>query len=341
MNKKCVRGYLTLSLIFIALLLTSLFVGNYKAMAPIDVVKVLLNMVLGADYSVPNTISAIVLNIRIPRTLSAIIIGAALAAAGCCYQEVFKNDLASPDILGVSSGACVGAAIAIVAGASANMIQLGAFATGIITVVIVYLLSYVFKGNRTMSLLISGMLISGLMNSILGLIKYMANQETQLPSIVYWTMGDISAISMEQLGSVVVPMLICFVVLFVFRWRLNYFSISDNEAISMGINITLLRVIVIVSSTVLVGCAVSIAGTISWIGLVIPHLIKTIYGKNTRYSYPFSCMAGASFLLGIDIIGRLISTSEIPLSILTGIIGLIIFFGCLFLRRIKQDDTGI
>lgn len=341
MNKKCVRNYITLLFIFTTLVISSLFVGNYKDMTSYDVVKVLSNMVLGTDFPISSTILAIVSNIRIPRTLSAIIIGTALAAAGCCYQEIFKNDLASPDILGVSSGACVGAAIAIVAGESASMIQFGAFITGIITVIIVHLLSYVFKGNRTMSLLISGMLVSGFMNSVLGLIKYMANQETQLPSIVYWTMGDISSIKIEQIVSVTVPMIVCLFILFVFRWKLNYFSISDDEAISMGININFLRIVAIISSTVLVGCAVSIAGTISWIGLVIPHLIKTIYGNNTRYSYPFSCIAGASFLLGIDIIGRLISTSEIPLSILTGIVGLIIFFSCFLLRGITQNDTGI
>lgn len=333
MNKSHVRGYLILFLVFVVLVLTSLFVGNYKTIVIFDVIKALSNVVFDTDFYVSNIISSIVLNIRIPRTLSAIIIGSALAAAGCCYQEVFKNDLASPDILGVSSGACVGAAIAIVSGASVNMIQMGAFLTGLSTVVVVYLLSYAFKGSGTVSLLISGMLISGLMNSILGLIKYMANQETQLPSIVYWTMGDISSISMKQIGSVIVPMIICFLVLFAFRWKLNYFSVSDNEAISMGVNLILLRVVVIVSATVLVGCAVAIAGTISWIGLVIPHLIKTIFGKNIRYSYPYCCIAGASFLLGIDIIGRLISTSEIPLSILTGIVGLVIFFGCLLCRR--------
>ena len=257
------------------------------------------------------------------------------------FQEIFKNDLASPDILGVSSGACVGAAIAIISGASTYMIQLGAFVTGIATVIVVYLLSHVFKGNATVSLLISGMLISGLMNSILGLIKYLANQETQLPSIIYWTMGDISGISIEQLGSVIVPMSICIVMMFILRWRLNYFNVLDSEAVSMGVNVTLLRVVVIVCSTILVGCAVSIAGTISWIGLAIPHMIKTIYGKNTRYSYPFSCIAGASFLLGIDVFGRLISTSEIPLSILTGIIGLVIFLVCLLIRRFERNDTGI
>ncbi len=341
MDKKGIWGYASLTVIFALLVFTSMFVGNYSDMTAGDVIVVFINLIFDTDLYVSDTITAIVINIRIPRTLSAIIIGAALAGAGCCYQEVFRNDLASPDILGVSAGASVGAAIAIVAGVSVAMINIWSFCAGIITVGLVCLLSQLFKGNRIMSLLISGILISGFMNSVLGLIKYTANQETQLPSIVYWLMGDISSISIGQLGYITIPIMASLIVLFIFRWRLNYFRVSDSEAISTGININLTKAVVIVASTILVACSVAVAGVIAWIGLVIPHLIKTIYGENTRYTYPFSCIAGASFLVGIDVIGRLISTSEIPLSILTGIIGLVIFLVSFLIRRVKKNAVTV
>ena len=212
---------------------------------------------------------------------------------------------------------------------------------GLVTVAMVYLLSGVFRGEKRVSLPISGILISGFMNSILGLIKYLANPETQLPSIVYWTMGDISTIHTEQLKSVMFPIAGCTLLLLTLRWRLNYFSVAETVSVSMGIDIIKLRILCIVLSTILVGCAVSVAGTISWIGLVIPHLIKTLFGKNSADTLPLSCLAGSEFLLFVDIIGRKISTSEIPLSILTGMIGLVVFFGCLFFRRAGQNDTGV
>lgn len=334
-------GYIILTSILFILFIISMIVGNYKQILPTDVYNVLIKSILKREVLVSDTVNAIVLNIRLPRTVCAVVIGSALAAAGCCYQESFRNDLASPDVLGVSSGACVGAALGIVQDASLGVIQLWAFSMGVMTVAAVYVLSYIFKGNKTVSLLISGMLLSGLMNSVLGLIKYIANQETQLPSIVYWTMGSISSIDLKQLQSIMIPVVICLILLFLLRWRLNYFNLSEDEALSMGINIKTLRVVVITLATILVACVVSIAGTVSWIGLVIPHLIKTIFGNNTRYSFPFSCLAGASFLLFIDILGRMISTSELPLSILTGIVGIIIFFFCITIRRMGKNGIGI
>ena len=333
-NRNYILGYPILLTVLLILILFSLVVGNYKEITPKDVFLVLFSYISKNETSVPKTIQLIVFNIRIPRTLSALIIGSALAVAGCCYQEVFRNDLASPDILGVSSGACVGAALGIIMGVNAIAIQTLSFVVGLLTVLLVYFLTYIIKGNTTLSLVVSGMLISGLMNSILGFIKYTANPETELPSIVYWTMGDISSIKDIQLKIVGIPIIICMLVLFLLRWRLNYFGLSDSEAISMGINIKILRIIVIILSTILVGCAVSVAGTISWIGLVIPHLIKTVFGKNTMYSYPFSLISGAAFLLAIDIVGRIISTSELPLSILTGIFGIVVFLLCLFIGRV-------
>lgn len=343
MNKKILFGFIVLGALVVNLVIISLITGNYSAMTPLDSFRALVSVVTGRDFGLPKTIVGIMTNIRIPRTIASLLIGGTLAAAGCSFQELFRNSLASPDVLGVSSGACTGAALGIVLGAGTLMIHMLSFLSGIAALVLVFVLSRIFKGSATSNLLISGMLISGMMNSLLGLLKYIADQETQLPAIVYWTMGSVSSIESKQLISVALPVLISLSALFVVRWRMNFFAVNKNEAASMGVNLRLLRVIVVIAATLLVSSVVSIAGSISWIGLVIPHLIKTIFGNNTRWSFPLSVLAGSSFLCGVDILNRLISTSEVPVSILTGLTGIPIFIVCIFcskkVRRVSNAKS--
>lgn len=343
MNKKILVGFIVLGALAVSLAIISLITGNYSAMTPADAFRALVSVVTGHDYGLPKTMIGIMTNIRIPRTIASLLIGGTLAAAGCSFQELFRNSLASPDVLGVSSGACTGAALGIVLGAGTLMIRMLSFLSGIAALVMVFLLSHIFRGSTTSNLLISGMLVSGMMNSLLGLLKYTADQETQLPAIVYWTMGSVSSVESEQLLSVALPVLISLAALFVVRWRMNFFAVSENEAVSMGVDLRLLRVIVVIAATLLVSSAVSIAGSISWIGLVIPHLIKTIFGNNTRWSFPLSVLAGSSFLCGVDILNRLISTSEVPVSILTGLTGIPIFVVCIFcnkkIRRVSNAES--
>lgn len=343
MNKKILAGFIILNVLVVSLTAVSLFTGNYSAMSPVDGVKALASVVTGSNFGSPKTMIGIMTNIRIPRTIASLLIGGTLAAAGCSFQELFRNSLAAPDVLGVSSGACTGAALGIVLGAGTAMIRLLSFSAGIAALGIVFLLSRIFKGNSTSNLLISGMLVSGMMNSLLGLLKYTADQETQLPAIVYWTMGSVSSVESEQLLSIALPVLFSFAALFAVRWRMNFFAVSENEAASMGVDLRLLRVIVVVAATLLVSSAVSIAGSISWIGLVIPHLIKTVFGNNTRWSFPLSVFAGSSFLCSVDILNRLISTSEVPISILTGLTGIPIFVACIFcnkkVRRVSNVES--
>lgn len=338
-SRKVYIGYIVLSLLLIFAVILSLITGNYKDLNAGDVFSIIYNSIFGTDLCINETAKAVVLNIRIPRTLSAALVGGCLAASGIAYQSVFDNELASPDVLGVSSGACVGAAAAILAGMNGLVIQACSFISGLCTVFLVFVLSKLFRNGTAASLIISGMLISGLMNSVLGFIKYIADPESELPSIIYWTMGDISSISMKQIAIAFGPMLICFWGLCLFRWRLNFLSLSDSEAMSMGVNIKRLRICTIIFSTVLVGSAISIAGSIGWIGLVIPNLIKTIFGRNTVYTFPLSVLGGAIFLLLIDVIGRIISTSELPLSILTGICGMVIFTLCMVSARGKKNGA--
>lgn len=341
-SNKRKKQRITIALLFgtVVLACISMLVGQY-GVSLTETIKTIFGV---SDNPQSQMISSILLNIRLPRTVSAILIGGALAIAGITYQCVFRNMLVSQDVLGVSTGACVGAAIAIILNLSTYYIQGLSFVTGILSVGIVFVLAKSIKAEKTLSLVLSGILVSGLMSSVLGYIKYMANPQTQLQSIIFWIMGDISSISMQQIYQILIPMIICIALIFFNKWKLNFFCYSDNEATNLGFNINLYRVIFIVSATILVALSVSISGSIGWIGLVIPQLVRTIIGTDNRDTIGLSFILGADFLLLMDIINRLISSAELPISILTGIVGTPIFVVCLILKqrgeRIKNYDKN-
>lgn len=336
-QKKNKITILILALGTLLLTLMSLVVGQY-GMSFIDTLKCVFGITKGAEAE---AIRTIILNIRLPRTLAAIVIGGSLAVAGLTYQCVFRNNLASQDILGVSTSSCVGAALGIVLGLSTVHIQILAFVMGILNVVIVFLLASRVKLDKTLSLILSGILIGGVMSSILAFIKYIANPQTQLQAIVFWTMGDISSITYDQLLFVAIPIMVSLIVLFFKRWGLNYFCYNDSEAKSLGVNITRDRIIYLSCATILVASSVSIAGSIGWIGLVIPQLVRLLIGNNNKYNLPLSFFMGSSFLLIVDIINRLISAAELPVSILTGIIGLPVFIVCWLINAKSRKENEL
>lgn len=331
-----ITGFLFLCTWILAFI--SMYVGHYEMDFTASFAEA-VEFVLGKRTEI-GIGANVLLNIRLPRTISAIIIGAALSLSGITFQTVFRNRLAAPDLLGVSTGSCVGASTCILCGLSSIYIQIGAFFCGLITVGLTYGISRFFKNENRFSLILSGVLMGGLMTSLLGLIKYLANPETQLPAIIYWTMGDISKISFDQLSLVIVPISVCMVVMWVISWRLNFFSVSDETAISMGTNIKSIQTICIICATLLTACAVSIAGTISWVGLAMPQVVRLFIGVNAKYTTRYSIFAGAIFLLITDIIGRSISTAEIPMSVLTGIPGIAIFVICIYLSN-RNEVYGV
>jgi iron complex transport system permease protein len=330
-KKKNTRLTVALLIILLVLIAVSMLIGQY-GVSPIETIKILLGVQTASEGEM-HTISSIILNIRLPRTLAAVLIGGALAIAGITYQCVFRNILVSQDVLGVSTGACTGAAIAIVLDLSAYYIQGLSFITGLLSVVVVFLLARAIKTEKTLSLILSGILVSGLMASVLGYIKYMADPETHLQSIIFWTMGDLSSISIEQISQVVIPMAICVLLIYLNRWKLNFFCYSDGEATNLGFNIKLYRIIFLMAATILVSTAVSVSGSIGWIGLVIPQLVRTIVGTDNSDTVGLSFIMGANFLLLMDVINRLISAAELPISILTGLVGTPIFVICLLLKQ--------
>lgn len=339
LNKKKISAITFTSLaVLIVLAMTSMLVGQY-GVSPIEAIKILLGAQFASEGEI-HTISSIMLNIRLPRTIAAILIGGALAVAGITYQCVFRNILVSQDVLGVSTGACTGAAIAIVLDLSAIYIQGLSFITGILSVLVVFLLSKAIKTEKTLSLVLAGILVSGLMSSVLGYIKYMADPETHLQSIVFWTMGDLSSISIGQILQVVVPMVVCVLLIYLNRWKLNFFCYSDGEATNLGFNIKAYRIMFLLSATILVSMAVSVAGSIGWIGLVIPLLVRTIVGTDNSDTIGLSFIMGANFLLLMDVINRLVSAAELPISILTGLVGTPIFVICLLLKQRGEKQAN-
>lgn len=275
--------------------------------------------------------------IRFPRTLAAIIIGGGLSIAGAAYQGMFRNPLVSPDILGVSAGAGVGAVIGIFFGQSLLYIQLAAFIGGLITVALVCFIAHLARQHDPiLSLVLVGVAISAICGSAISLMKILADPYTQLPSITFWLLGGLSSITQEDLLSVLPLMIIGIIPLLLLRWRMNLLSLSDEEVKSLGVNVGLTRAIFIVCATLLTASAVSIAGIIGWIGLIVPHITRMIVGANFRYQLPASLAIGAIMLLITDTLARTIADIELPLGILTSAVGAPFFLAILLqTRRVK------
>jgi len=265
----------------------------------------------------------IIYKVRLPRILASMLIGSALSAAGASYQGIFKNPMVSPSLLGVSSGAGFGAAIAILLDFSTGMIQAMAFVFGIAAVTIVYFVSRFAakKMDRTLTLILTGVVISSAFTSLISLLKYVGDPYDDLPEITFWLLGSISDVSMKDALITAIPVVLGLVVLFLVRWKINIMTLDEDEAVSLGIETQKLSGVIILVSTVITASVVSISGMISWVGLVIPHLARMMVGPDYKRVIPASFAIGAIFMLALDDISRVCFTAEIPLGILTSIIG--------------------
>lgn len=314
-----------LLLIFLPIILffISFLLGRYP-ISPVDVISTILCPIF-PQLEVSPTITTIVFEIRLPRIIAAILVGASLAMAGAAFQSIFKNPLVSSDLLGVSNGAGFGAALAIILSGSNVVIQLFAFIFGLISVSITYLISRAYKAGGILILVLSGVAISAFFNALISAIKFVADPDDKLPEIVYWLMGSLASVTMDKLVMIIIPIIIGFVILLALRWHMNLLAMGDEEAQSLGLNPSRVRLLIIAGCTLLTSAAVSVSGVIGWIGLVIPHMTRMIVGPDNRILIPASLSFGASFLLLIDNISRVVISIEIPIGILTAIIGVPIF----------------
>ncbi len=269
--------------------------------------------------SIPDTV---VMQIRLPRIIAAMLIGGTLSLAGGSFQGLFRNPLVSPDILGVSAGAGFGAALAILLNQSQVNIEIFAFSFAILAVGIAYAVSKVVKGSRTLSLILAGIAITSFFNACLALAEYVANPSTQLQTIIFWLMGSLAnVVTFDNISIAAIPMIAGMVVLLLLRWRFNVLAMGEEEAQSMGVNTGRMRVIIVVCCTLMSASAVCIAGIVGWVGLVIPHISRLLVGPDHKRLLPVSLLLGASYLLIIDDVARTASSLEIPLGILTAMIG--------------------
>lgn len=264
---------------------------------------------------------AIVVNMRLPRIIMAIIVGAGLTCAGDAYQALFSNPLATPDILGVTSGTSVGAILAIIFSRSILETQLIALVFGLVSVWFTLKAAGKNATRSMVFLVLAGTIVSSLFNVVGSLLKYTADPQDKLPEITYWLMGSFTSATYKKIliGS---PLIIAgMAVIFLLRWQLNILSLSEDEAKASGINLKKMRLLFIISSTLITASAVSMCGQVGWIGLLIPHCARMLVGSNNRYVIPVSISLGSSFMILIDTLSRSISVIELPLSILTAIIG--------------------
>lgn len=324
------RLTLCMPLLLLGAVLFSLCVGYYP-LTPAQVVNAALTPLGYGGEVLPQAVT-IFWSIRLPRVLSAVLIGASLSVAGSAYQGMFRNPLVSPDILGVSSGASLGAALAILGGASGWMVQLSAFGGGVAAVAVSYLISRKSAHSHTLSLVLTGSMIMSLCNAGVTMIKYVADPDDVLQQITFWLMGSLTKTDLDALRRSLPPMLMGLTLILLFRWRINLATLDEEEARSLGLNVQPFRLLLIAASTLLSAASVCLGGLIGWVGLMIPHLARALVGADYRRLIPASAMLGGIYLLLMDDLARSILSMELPLGVVTSIMGAP-FFVFLILKK--------
>jgi len=260
--------------------------------------------------------------IRLPRIILAMMVGSALSATGCVFQGMFRNPLVSPDILGVSAGCCFGAALAILCSTGTYLsVSLLAFIFGFIAMGFAYGIGQVASGDKVLMLILGGIAVSAFFNAALSFLKYIADPFKTLPAIVFWVMGGFFRANWHYVYHLSIFIIPGLILLYLLSWKVNILSLGEEEASALGINMNRLRLVLTIIGTFLVAASVSFAGTVCWIGLVIPHIARLLVGPNHRLTIPMSAILGAGFTLLVDDFARNITTCEIPISILTAALG--------------------
>jgi len=304
---------------FIVILL-SLLIGRY----PVDlstVIHIIWCRLTMQPCYVEDIYQTVVLDIRLPRAILGAMVGGCLAISGAAFQGLFRNPLVSSGLLGVSSGAGFGAALAIILFEQMEATYIFAFAFGILAVILSYLIARVYNATPTIMLVLGGVIVSSVFSALISLLKYMADPADELPAIVFWLMGSLASARYSDIMIAGIPMLIGVIGLILIRWRINVLSMGDREARTLGINTTLNKGIVIACASLATAGAVCVSGIIGWVGLVIPHIGRMLVGNDNKILIPVSFSLGAIFMVIVDDFSRIISTAEIPLGILTALVG--------------------
>src|SRR5215813_8393591 len=312
-----------LGVMLLALVVTAALIGAYPLSLG-DIAQAVGQRLAGGTTQ--QKINTVLFDIRLPRVFAAVVVGAAIAAAGAAYQTLFRNPLVSPDILGVSTGAGLGAVMGIFLSLPVAGIQLAAFVTGIATVGLVYGIASVVHGREPLLVLVlAGVVVGALAGAAISLLKILADPYDQLPAIVFWLLGSLSAIRKGEVWAALPLVLIGLFALVILRWRINVLSLGDEEAKALGVETGRLRLVVIAAATLITASVVAISGVIGWVGLVIPHIARMAVGPSFDRLLPTATLLGASYLLIVHTRARTMARSEVPIGLLTAIIGALFF----------------
>lgn len=312
--------------------LAALCIGRI-AVPPADVLRSLWSHLAG-EGPLPAQTETVLWKIRLPRILLALLAGAGLSTAGCVFQSLFSNPLATPDTLGVASGASFGAALGLLVGLDLIGVQLVSLLFGLCAVVLTWLAG-TGRGRNLNSIVLAGIMIGSLFTALVSLVKFTADTETKLPSITYWLMGSLDSAGYGSLLLGAPPILAGILVLFLLRWRLNVLPLSEDEARASGTNIRALRAAAILCSTAITASCVSMCGQVGWVGLLVPHMCRMKFGSNHLSLLPASVFTGAVFLVAVDTVARSATAAEIPISILTAMLG-----APFFIALMRRSEGG-
>ena len=326
--------YLLLVVAPLAFIFVSLFLGRYPVSVS-DVIYILWCKISGTPCSLPDICQTVVWDIRLPRAILGALVGGCLSISGAAFQGIFRNPLVNSGILGVSSGAGFGAALAIILFNAIAPTYIFAFAFGILAVILSYLIARVYNATPTIMLVLGGVIVSSVFSALISLTKYVADPMDQLPAIVFWLMGSLASARYQDIAIAGIPMLIGICGILAIRWRINVMSMGDKEAQSLGINPVINKGIVIACASMATAGAVCVSGIIGWVGLVMPHIGRMLVGNDNRVLIPTSLSLGACFLILVDNLGRMLTGSELPLGILTALVG-----GPFFVYLLKRTKGG-
>jgi iron complex transport system permease protein len=321
---------IALAVMFLTVAVVSLGLGRYDI--PVRrVIEVLLDPMVSASLPVSPTERNVIFTVRLPRILLAMLAGGGLALAGAILQGVFRNPLVGPQIIGVSSGAAFGGTLAILLSFSRFGLLSSAFSFGLFALVLVYGLQALVGRRNILALVLAGVVISGFFGALVSLVQYLADTDEKLPTIVFWLLGSFATANAEKVSLIAAPVVAASGLLLALRWRLNLLSLGDEDAAALGVRVEYLRWLILCLVTVIVAAQVAVSGVIGWVGLIVPHMARTLVGPDHRSMLPASVLIGATYVIVIDDVARTLSSTEIPLGILTALIGTPVF--AILLRR--------
>src|SRR5215475_5335990 len=321
MARSSAPGLLIACAVLIGALLLAFSLGRYPVGVG-DLFAIIAAKIVGHPSDVPAAAVNVLFQVRGPRVLTAVLVGAALAVAGTAFQGLFRNPLVSPDLLGASSGAALGAVLGIYQSLGVFAVQVLAFIGGLLAVGSVYLIGSAMRArDPILVLVLTGVVIGGLLGSGVGLVKSVADPYNQLPAMTFWLLGSLAAVTGSDLLPLLAPVALGVLVLLALRWRMNVMSLSDEEARALGVATAPLRVVIIAAATLVTSASVATAGIIGWVGLVVPHIARTLVGPDFARLLPVAALLGGGFLLAMDTLAGTATATEIPLGILTSLIG--------------------